>query len=497
MKYVFVICAVLLIVASVFTALMMPDAGSPVPVLYWVTDNNPARIEQVRRFHQWRTRNGYPPFDLRLDTANGDQSKKIIQGVSGVAGDIMDVGGYDLGYFHAIGLLDDVTADARRMGFDPGKSYPAVEAQIVVDGRQYLFPCNVWGSLYFVNKATFRKYHQPLPPRRWTFEEFEQMGKRFVAAANSNPQHPGVFYASFADYEQMRRSLGLSVFNETLTRCQLDDPRNVRVLKLIHKWTYEDHLIPSDADIQSFSTASGYGGSWVQLFNSGHYGMLSGGRHILIQLRKFDPPLELGISEPPHGGFPNMVVGTRAAGIYAGSKHKDLARYFLAFLASEEYNLNIVEDADALPPNPVYTKLAQYQRPAAYPNEWECHEAFADAVNTIAFPFVTSPFVLFTVASRIDDDMFYGVMSDIFTPAQAAAQAQVRINEEIDRMLAEQPALRPRYGQLLARQKQIDELRRQGRQVPLQWIENPFHRSYYQAMGWAEEPTAPAAEAKP
>ncbi len=487
MKYVIAICGLLLVVASFATSLSMPDARSRVPVLYWVTDNNPERIKQARRFQQWLKDNHYPPFELRLDTSNSDQQKKIIQGVSGVAGDIIDVGTNELGYFHAIGLFDDVTDDAKKMGFSVDQTYPAIGANLTIDGRQYLFPCNVGCMLYFVNKSTFKKFSQPLPPNRWTFDEFESLGKQFVAAANSNPRRPEYFFADTVDREVMRRSLGLSVFNETLTRSILDDPRHVQVLKLIAKWTNEDHILPSAADKSSYATAEGYGGAATQLFNDGHYAMLNGGRYLVIQFRKFHPPPDLGWSEPPNGGFPNVSIGMRSAGVYAASKHKDLARYFLKFLASEEYNMNIVEDGDGLPPNPAFTQVEQYLRPPQYPNEWDCQAAFAKEISTNAIPSAGSPFVLFSVATRIDTALYNGMMSGLYTAEFAAFECQKRINQEIDLTLSEQPELRERYDKLVARQKQIDDLRRRGEKVPATWIENPFYRSYYRAMGWSTE----------
>jgi ABC-type glycerol-3-phosphate transport system substrate-binding protein len=171
----------------------------------------------------------------------------------------------------------------------------------------------------------------------------------------------------------MWRSLGLSQYNETLTACTLDDPRTVRVLRLIYKWTYEDHIIPTLAERDSFATDAGYGGSTIQLFNSGNYALFPCCRYGLIQLRNFQksrrekgqPRLELAVVEPPHGGFPNASTGTRASAVYKGGRHQDLAKYFLAYLASEDYNLNIVRDSDALPPNPKYTRTEAYRRPLA------------------------------------------------------------------------------------------------------------------------------------
>ncbi len=185
MKTIFLSVAMALVLASVAMKLTLPGTRSEVPVIYWVTDPNPAREEQIRLFHQWLKKHHYPRMELRLDTANNDTSKKIIQGVSGVGGDCMDIGsGGGMRYFNSIGLLTDVTPWAQQMGFDPSHTYPAMKTEITTDGHQYMFPCNCYDHLYWVNKATFRKYGQPLPPLTWDLQTFERLGKAYVAAAN-------------------------------------------------------------------------------------------------------------------------------------------------------------------------------------------------------------------------------------------------------------------------------------------------------------------------
>ncbi|MBT7166161.1 MAG: extracellular solute-binding protein [Victivallales bacterium] len=372
MKYLFLFLLALLSLASVVTYQMTPEARSDVPVLYWVTDPNPARKLQVSTFQSWLKKNNYPAYALEVDTANMTSDKVLIQAVSGVCADIIGhTGGSNMRLRQAVGILDDVTDRAQELGFGTDKTYAAMEPELTVDGRQYAFPCNVYAHLLWINEESFAKYGLPLPTKRWTFAEFEAMGKRFVDAANEPGKPRMHFFLDGLDTTQMIRSLGLSRFNETMTACTLDDPRMIEVLKLVYKWTYEDHILPSKADRDSFATDAGYGGSTMQLFNSGNYAMFRCGRYGLIQLREFSlerrkdnrPALQLEVSEPPHGGFPNTSTGTRAAAVYKGGKHRQLAEYFLAYLASEDYNMNIVRDADALPPNPAVTKTEAYLRP--------------------------------------------------------------------------------------------------------------------------------------
>ncbi|HOF18603.1 MAG TPA: ABC transporter substrate-binding protein [Phycisphaerae bacterium] len=493
MKYVFVFCALALVAAGTLTKLTEPDARSPVPVVYWATDPNPARIEQIRLLHEWLVKNGYttpegkPAIELRLDTVNFDSSKLIVQGVSGVAADIWDRGVPDLENYS---LLADVTEDARRLGFDTSHTYPALADMLSVDGKQYGFPCNVYVVNFWGNADTFAKYGMKPPPRSWDIETFERIGKEFVGKANPPGQRRTVFFTSAANATLLRvlaRSEGLDQFNETLTKCILDDERFARALAMGYKWTYEDHILPSAADESSFATQAGYGGTHLSLFQQGNYGMIMIGRYMLIRLRDFASPPRLFLSHLPYVEFENTFIGTRAAGIYAGSSRKKESAWFLAFLASKEYNDNIVADADSLPPDPAATTTEAFLHPPEHPNEWGTHEAAARSAQTIAIVESRSPFIEPTSVGRIVNVRIQEVMTGRATPAQAAKDIAERVNEEIQRPLAESPSLRARYEELTALQEKIDQYRREGKRVPLDWIKNPFYRRYYVHKGWAQE----------
>ncbi|MBN2713844.1 MAG: carbohydrate ABC transporter substrate-binding protein [Planctomycetes bacterium] len=486
MKYFFVVCLGCLILASIFTQMMAPESKSDKPIVYWVTDPNPARELQIQTCSEWQKKNNIPEFEAKVDTANMDKSKVIIQAVSGVASDVIDhAGGSAMRFYHEINFLEDLTDAGLKLGFDPSKTYKAIIPEITIDGRQYVFPCNVTAPLFWINKATFKKYGVELPPKRWTLEQFEELGKKFVEAGNKGRPRKDVFFADGSKTAIWYRSLGLDIYNETLSACIMDDPRYVKILRLEYKWTYDDHLLPSEADRQSFSTESGYGGSSLQLFNNGNYGMIFSGRYALIQMRKFGA-MELTVVEPPHGGYPNTFTTTRAAGVYKAGKHKDLATYFIAYLASEDYNMNIVHDGDALPPNPEFTKSEEFLRPKDYPNEWGCHEMFTQAMDEIAIVNSASPFILQDVANRIISNYEKSYMSKICSAEEAAARTQKEVNNEIQLNLKDYPKMRPLYEERVALQKKIDEYRKAGKKVPLEWISNPFFRRYYVDMGWAE-----------
>lgn len=491
MKLIFTVSGIGVIVAFLFTEWFLNKGSEDKPVLYWVTDANPVRVEQVELFHQWLKKNNHPEMELRLDTAEGSGQKKLIHGVSGVASDIMDLGGSStLPFFKQIGILRNLDLPAAKWGFDPSQTYPAVGPLIVNDNVQYAFPCNVSSQFYWVNKETFARYGLDPPPERWDFDTFEKLGQKFVEAANPPGKRREVFFVNrnsgMLENSIFRRSLGLSIFNETLSACILNDRRNVKVYNKIYQWIYEDHLFPSAADEASFVTGHGYGGFLFQLFGQGNYGMLLSGRWALIQLREFES-MSLDVVELPHGGFPNGIILTRCAGIYAGTKYPQLAELFLAFLASEDYNMQIVENADALPPNPRYTQTEAYLRPQKYPNEWGVHEKFSEKALHLSIAPSLSPFILETTVRRFEKLIFDGFLNDFYTAEEASRLLEERINERIQLNLKSLPEWQAEYERRIAIQKKIDERRASDLPVPLRWIENTFYRRYYGEQGWLQQ----------
>lgn len=506
MKIVLITVFIFMILASIFTFFLSEEKVSDIPVLYWVTDGNPARQQQISEFYKWLENNysqelkekyGFSRFVLKTDQANRRPEKIVIHGISGVASDIIDVwsGTGVHRYFDDIGLLADISEQAVNLGFDLSKTYKAISTEIVSDNfseekKQIMFPCNVVVSLFLVNKNTFAKYGLAVPPRVWDTETFEKIGKQFVKAANTGKEYQEIFFTNDCAGHLIRiinRSKGLGVFNETMTASVLNDKRNIETLRLVQKWLLDDRIIPTLQERQSFSAQSGFSGSAsASLFFRGRFAMFYTGRYGLIQLRQYEEPIEFSVSEPPHCGFKNAIIATRAAGIYAGSKKKYLAKYFLSYLASKEYNMQIVKDTDGLPPNPIYTETEEYLHPAEFPNEWEVHEAYAEAAENLAVPYDYSPFVSGRKLYQINKEVIESLSSRSSTPEQIAAKAHEQLNDEIKQTLEEKPFLVDEYDKQLEIQKEIEKLLQQGQKIPKRLISNPFYLRYYEHKGWLE-----------
>lgn len=511
MKRLFAAILAILVLASIFTWRTLPGATGDNPVLYWVTDSNPARAEQIRTFKHWlrKTYPEAPDITILVDTANTSPEKVLVQGVSGVCADLIDhTGGANLRFRQSVGLLEDLTDDAARMGFGLEKTFPSIVPELVapvktVDAegrttyveRQFAFPCNVTATMFWVNREAFAKAGMETPARRWTVEEFERIGKAFVTRSNPTNGIQRIFFVADVQPQLLANSAGGCIFNETATAPAVNSRAMADAFKLRHRWTFESpRLLPTSSERSSFSASSGYGGAGLAMFAQGNYALILGGRYLLIQFRKISDeriaaggrPMDLAVSETPHWTMPVSRTSTRATAIYAGGQQKDLAKYFLAFLASEDYNQNIVADADALPPDPTRTQLEAFRKPKERPDEWGCHEAFSEAMDTIAVPGESSPFVIDDVVNRLLSKAQDYHINNLKSAEEALADLEREMAAEIRRSLDEDPDLLPLYEARLATQAKIDALRARGEKVPLSWISNPQHRRWYVFNGWAD-----------
>lgn len=490
MRLFFAIIVGVLALATAALYWTVPGRETGLPVIYWVTQDDENKRAVVDTFRAWRKDMGLPPVDLRLDNSNQDPTKKLVQGLSGVGADIFDLYGYEMDLFAATGMLADVTDDAVRMGFSPAATYPNLKDDFVIHGRQYAFPRNAGVTMLWVNRATFAKYGVPEPPYRWTMDEFEALGKKFVAAANPPGTRQRVYFANVISRDVLRRGLGLSNYNETGTRCTLDDPRNVAVLERYRKWVVEDRILPSKEEDAAMSADITGAGSMFSHFTSGRYAMIFVGQWAFIILRPRGT-FSLKVSEPPADLFPNSEMGGGTVGVYKHSKHLKESVEFLQFLASEHFSKLIVKIADGLPPLPRLTKTEEYLHPAGRQDEWPVHGPFAEAAQATGITVSKSPFVIQSIIYRTELELMEAVIAGRFTAAEGAQEMGRRINEEIRLSTERDPKLKQLYDERVATQQKIDAYRAAGRKVPAAWVTDAFHQAYYRAQGWLEEEAKP------
>lgn len=453
-----------------------------IPSIYWVTDSHPSRKDQVRIFREWLKKKGYPDIEVKLDTANQGLQKTLIQGVTGVAGDLVDVFGATR-FLADTGMVEDLEAVTKEFSLNEGDLFQPTYQDLCLDGKRYATPKNIGLNLFMVNLDLFDKLGLAPPPQRWDFDSFEKIGLAFDKRANQGLSHRQVFFASTVTFHDLRKTAGVSTFNETLTACAMDNPVSLDVLKRLRRWREDYHIIPSDADKQAVSVGQGYGDSFFQLFNNGQCALLFTGRWALIQIRAMKKNPRMSAVEMPNGGYPCITALAAAVVTYKGSRHKEQAKYFQAYMMSDEYNRQILKDVDSLPPCTRYMDEEEFLRPAGYANEWPAHKIFREVALTITHGRETSPFIITVNQDRIENRTVQGFMAGAYTAEKALALITSEMNADIQRMVSRREDLRERYEKALQRQKIIDAIKAKGEKIPLDLVDNPYLKRYYRETG--------------
>ena len=496
---------VLLIIASAATYLLRPESMEKYPLVEWMSDSNPQRFEQTELFDKWlrekhpelAENKDLPAFGIKLSAANNQST--IIQAVSGVAGDLIDH--LNVPVFAAMGLLKPLGEDAKKQGFDLNETYPNMETLLGYEGEQYGYPCNVVVSSFIFNEKTLKRYGMSAPRETWSTEDFEKFARKFMENTNQGSSRRTIFYTIAAESLGETfitinvRSYGIDMYNETLTKCIANDKRFYDVYELLYKWTYVDKILPTAAEVASNDTESGFGGAAFSHFINGNYATIIAGRWAMVRFRELSEserfPMTMTLF--PQGPFKNAVIGTRATGIYAGSKKYDMAKYFMEFLASKEYNDYIIKYADGLPPNPKYAVgNPDYLSPKEYPNEGNLHEKELEYAMNYALPVPQTPYFRKTGTSWFSFALSK-VMAGRATAREAVDEAVERINSGIAESVAANDNLAKLYRRDIELQHKIDAVKAtwkyrrgkivSGEKIPVNWIKNPFYKKYYAHLG--------------
>lgn len=491
MKYVFLIVGIALAILAYFTPMIIgQDRNDTQATITWVTDINPERQKQISLFNEWRKKNNKDEIRVLLDPQNKNAQKIVVHGVTGVAGDIIDMFGFgERSLFHKIGLMRDLTQVAAKRGFDLENTYPELRPLLILDGEQIAYPANVATWALFINEDAFTRVGmEPIGSEGFkSFEEFEKMGSEYVQRANRGEKSRKYFFISGLKELYIARSVGLDIYNETLTGPYTNRAAWNKYMDTYDRWLNELHLIPTQAEMASFSTEDGYGGELLQLFRNGNFATIANGRWSFIQFREFSDLPNMSVVDFSFMPVPVTEIGTRSTFVYEGSENQELSLDFIEFLASEEYNLNIVESVDGLPPNPKYTKSEQFLRPANHPEEWGLHEAFiSDDVYYLAN--IESPYHAPNTGFRNAWKGLGRWVHGLETREDAIDLGFKHLQGSIDEFIAEaDKATQKEYSDMLAIQKKIDELKATGQKIPAEYIQNPYFEILYEVEGRLEK----------
>ena len=422
-------------------------------VLYWSTDANPARENQLAPFLEET-----PDVLIKVKPATFEAT--IVQSSSGVGPDLIEIYNVaDLVAYAEAGILKDLTPYAKEMGFSPESTYPNLKGLFVYQGKQYSYPANVASQNLFYNKRLFREAGIAEPEDSMTWDEFMELVKPLTVRRDDGKGFKRFAMVMSRGYAvDIHLQFGATFFNEDKTRCTLDSPESIEAVQFYVDLMRKHNIIPTPAAADALSGEGGWGSGEIRWFATERAATIWGSRWMLTQFRQY-PELrkQMGVVILPHpeGGQPASYAGARTPAINVNTDHPEECLEFLAYFASEEYSEVIAMGADALPPNKDYSDDPSRLINPEYP--WETYQdKFVESL-TYASPREVSPFIDPKIVDRLWTDTLEIVENGIKPVNQAMEDLAKQINDRIERNIQEREDLREEFEARIAARKAQEE----------------------------------------
>ncbi|MCH8292835.1 extracellular solute-binding protein [Candidatus Poribacteria bacterium] len=452
MKHVFALLLLLFVSLYIVAETTLERAKDPEIIrLRWATDPNPARKVQSSLFAEM-----YPGLDVVVDPGlGGDQTKLIVQCATGTGPDIIDTyNQYQMWGLVQAGLLLDLTEYGTEMKFSPEYTFSTVRDALMVEGRQYRFPCNIDADGVIYNKAIFDDHGVPYPKKDWTYQDFIKTAQQI----QNTPSKSGEKHLAVAHWSNMRFFQNLLIghggrfFSPDGLTSALDSEEGMAAMRFYDELIHVHKVLPTPAEATAMSSQGGWGSGGINWFSSGKAAMIFIGRWYTVQVGHF-PEIQphLGAVPIPRVGDrpPSGFVMCRSSGVNINSPHWREALSFIQYLASPEYSELIVNDGDAIPPNPNRAGKGE-DLVNKIMDSPDFHQPFIDAIHN-GHPFDISPFVDASVITRWLQERLDAVENDILAPEAAMKSLASEINRNIRTNISRRPDLRRKYEELTGR----------------------------------------------
>lgn len=444
MRLFFSITLLFLLLLSVVAWRIQPktEQDGKIP-LVWVSDDNPARRDQVALFNTL-----YPKNHLRLDPGNGAMEKVIVQSLGGVGPDLFDCyDGFQLSAYVRSGVAWDVTDELKRLNMDIGAVWEPLQKYVAYDKRVYGFGTNIAADALWFNKDIFDAEGVPYPKGPWKWDDLVKLAQRMTKRDSSGRVERFGFMCEWWNWLHFVYQWGGQVYTPDGTRCIVDSPETIAAVQFLHDLIYKYQVVPSPIEEAAMATQGGWGSGVITRFGAGKAAMALGGRWWLCTLRDYKK-LRLGVAESPYSLKRVFRAYGKATLINRHSPRREEALRFLTYQSTKEYNDLINSQADGMGPVVGYTYTDTFLHNAHFPEEDQNTVWREAALHSQADQI--SPFVNGQVASRLITKQLDLVKSNQKSAAEAMHTAAKQINEEIAKMLTQDPSLRQRHAALAA-----------------------------------------------
>lgn len=485
MRNLFLLLLAALVAFSQLMTFTANGKGDGIRPIYWATVRNPSYQGYADKYIAWRKANGLSDERIVIDMNSFGLQKTLVQGVSGVAADVID-SHHEMPYYRDVGLIENLdqfpdVSDAVRKNFE---SFPWLKDHFLQDGHLYIVPTRYHTQMIVLNLEVLEKYGMKNLPFSPDLETFEKIAMEFRDKANAGKSRREHYFCGTINLPTLLHGSGLSLFNETGTGMAVLDPKRQALMDRYQRWVNVDHIIPTPGEMSSFTVEYTGLSAAFSLFYTGHFAGFYSGRYAAIFMRQMKRPIPMGVMMPPNGGYPVVDITYGGLTLYRAAKSKERALEFMKWCTTSNFAKAVVESSDAMPPFPGVLNDPEFLHPSAHTNEWNFHPAFAEVIkkNLVCSP-DESPFLIgsqgtTTVGRNLEAWTVGALPSD-----KAWKNASDAIEKDLIVNMHRRPDWQARFDHLKKVQKEIDQIKAEGKKIPLEKVMNPFLRQYYRDKG--------------
>lgn len=233
---------------------------------------------------------------------------------------------------HTLDLRPYVAADIDQATIDEWDS-AQYASFFLPDGHQYGLPKYHGALALYYNKDLFDTYGVPYPDDNWTHDDYQETMRALTHDRTGDGKTD--LWGSTLDVIWDRLQIHINAWGGHIidpadpSRCLLGEPAALEALEWLRARMWDDGVMATPLDVQNMTTRQAFINQRVAMVEDGSWAL----KDILA-----GADFRIGIAPMPAGPVKRATLATTDGfGIYARTRHPDMAWELLKFLISEDY----------------------------------------------------------------------------------------------------------------------------------------------------------------
>ncbi|MGW0229873.1 ABC transporter substrate-binding protein [Actinopolymorpha singaporensis] len=363
----------------------------------------------------------YPNITVKLQMAPGgeDYSQKISTAIAGGKGpDILELAEQTSAFAskNQILPLDDKVKASK---LDLTKMFgPTVPKIFQYDDRQYAIPDRSGAMVLYYNKKLFDQAGVGYPTADWSWADLLAASRKLTVRENGKVKQWGFATISWWPYWMTFMYQNGGRILDGKGAPVVNTPENVAAMKWYNDLAWKEKVSPTPRDFANY----GQGVGPDQLFAQGKLAMEITG-FWNISAANSVKGLDWDISPLWHGKQPATSAFFNGLAVSRSSKHAADAWKVIEFMAGEEGQRPIIDNAEDAPANVLVQRSDAFLKPKWAKRDVNMN-AFADSADAIFVPPLTPQW---NEMLKVFTDNIELMMNNKVTPEKALATIQQRL----------------------------------------------------------------------